>query len=381
MSTADADGGSLTQGDAGGGTGGDASDGGVCAGGGGPGTFTCTGSLSVPREAPGAAVLANGKVLVAGGWNATGGALSTAEVYDPATGTFAATGGMSASHLWSGWASPWPVLANGKVLAAGGLDSSGSLLTIAELYDPAAGTFSTTGPLATGVIAFGATTLSGGTVLFLGGYDAVTVAPPTPAWSYTAGTSAVQGYDPSSGMFAAAGTLAEPRLFGCNVRLASGDVLAIGGWVGTGPTFESNIERFDPTMTKWTTVGTLPDGVTCSASAFVLPGGKVLLDGSAILDPATYTTTPTATPLALISASLAQLAGGDVLAAGGSVGGAPTARAQVYRATTNTWTDVGAMHFVRGGGHRLVTLPSGDVFVVGGADADGALASVEIYHP
>jgi hypothetical protein len=361
---------------------GDAGDGGVCAGGGAPGTFTCAGTLLVAREAPGAAVLASGNVLVAGGWNATSGALATAEVYDPATATSASTGGMSASHLWSSWGSPWPVLANGKVLAAGGLDAAGNLLTSAELYDPAAGTFSFTGPLSTGVIAFGATSLGSGAVLYIGGYSAVTVAPPTPGWQYTGGTAAVQGYDPSSGMFTAAGNLAEARLFGCNVRLPSGNVLAIGGWVGTGPTFESNIELFqqsDASTGNWSTVGALPNGVVCGASAFVLPNGKVLLDGSAVLDPSTYTTTTTSV-LALTSPSMAQLANGDVLAAGGTVNSAPSARAQLYSVSTNTWTDVGSMHFARGGGHRLVTLPSGDVFVVGGG-AGGALTNVEIYHP
>jgi large repetitive protein len=359
----------------------DAADGGACAGGGGPGTFTCTGDLTVPREAPGAAVLGNGKVLVAGGWNATSGTLTSAEIYDPATSTFSSTGPMSAGHLWSGWTAPWPVLPNGAVLAAGGLDTNGTLLASAELYDPTGGTFSSTGPLVIGVIGFGATSLADGSALFIGGYSAAMGEPQMPGWTYTAGTDQAQRYDPSKGTFAQAGTLAEQRLFGCNVSLASGDVLAVGGWVGPAPTFESNVERFDAATEKWSTVGTLPGSVTCSAGAFALPNGKILLDGSALLDPTTYATTPLGNALAPASPALVQLASGNVLAAGGTIGGTATARAQVYDVTTNMWTDVGNMHFARSGGHRALLVAGGNVLIVGGAGTGGTLASAELYHP
>ncbi len=363
---------------------GSSADGG-CAGDGGPGTFTCTGNLAVPRIAPGGAVLTNGKVLVAGGWNSVSQTLSSAEIYDPASATFAATGGMGSEHLWAGWASPWPVLANGKVLTAGGLAASGALLATAELYDPAAGTFSPTGPLGTAVLAFGAVTLPSGEVLFLGGYSSVTGTPPTPGWEYTAGTNQVQGYDPTSGMFSPAGTLAEPRLFGCNVLLPSGTALAIGGWQGVPAVAESNIERYDPVMNQWTPVGALANGVTCNADAFVLPGGAILLDTSYLLNLGTDAGAPTATPttnaLASTSAMFVQLANGDVLAAGGEENNAATAHAQVYRVSTGLWTAVGDLHQPRSAG-RAFLLPSGEVLIAGGSDANGApLATAEIYHP
>ena len=77
-----------------------------------------------------ATLLNNGKVLVAGGHDAS------AEIFDPTSGTFAATGSMSVgrdSHTAT-------LLANGKVLIAGGENVSGPLATT-ELYDP------NTGPL------------------------------------------------------------------------------------------------------------------------------------------------------------------------------------------------------------------------------------------
>jgi hypothetical protein len=348
---------------------------------GGPGTFSCTGGLNTPRSAPGGAGLANGNVLVAGGWNNTDNTLASAEIYDPTSGTFAKTGTMGGEHLWSGWAQPWPVLSSGKVLAAGGLSASGALLGSAELYDPAAAMFTGTGGLGTPVVSYGEVKLQDGSVLIVGGYSTVTGAPPAPSFMYTAGTNVAQRYDPTSGMFSGAGTLAEARLFGCNVVLPSGEVLAIGGWQGVPTTFESNIEQYDPVMIQWTTVGTLANGVTCDANAFNLPGGKVLLDTSQILDPDGLTTAATSNAPSLSNASFVQLANGDVLAFGGKVSGSLSTAAEVYRNATGQWTAVGSMHQARQGSRGFL-MTSGDVLVVGGADENSnALTSAEIYHP
>jgi len=351
-----------------------------CAGDGGPGTFTCTGSLATPRIAPGAAVLSTGSVLVAGGWNATSQTVTSAEVYNPSTGTFAPTGGMTDAHLWAGWTAPWPVLSSGKVLVGGGLAASGALLASVELYDPSAGTFSLTGSLGTPVIAFDLVSLSG-SVLFIGGYSAVTGAAPTPGWEYTAGTSLVQSYSVTAAMVSPVGPVAEQRLFGCDVVLQSGDAVAIGGVVGTSATFESNIEQYDPGTMQWTTVGTLANGVTCGEAAFVLPNGQILLDGAALLDPTTWTTTTVSNPLTNTSVMLVQLANGDVLGVGGEAGGMATAQAERFSASTGQWAAVGSLHQPRSTGRALL-LPSGEVLVVGGSDATGAaLASAELFHP
>jgi hypothetical protein len=348
---------------------------------GGAGTFACTGSMGTARIAPGAAVLSNGDVLVAGGWNATSQTLTSAEVYDPSSGTFSPTGSMASGHLWAGWTAPWP-LVDGSVLVGGGLAASGALLGSAELYDPTTGTFAATGSLPTPVIAFDLVSLEDGSVLFIGGYSAVTGAPPTPGWQYTAGTSAVQLYDATTNMFQSGGTLAEARLFGCNVVLASGDVVALGGTVGTSATFEPNIEELDPSTGQWSTVGELADGVTCGNAAFVLPSGAILLDGANAIDPSTWTSTPISNPLTTTSPMLVQLANGDVLAVGGKdASGNAIADAQRFDATTSQWSPVGSLHQPRNAGRALL-LQSGDVLVVGGSDATGAaLATAEIFSP
>src|SRR5258707_619145 len=56
-----------------------------------PGTFSATGRMTTPRAGHTATLLTNGKVLIAGGYDNNGG-VPNAELYDPATGTFATTG-------------------------------------------------------------------------------------------------------------------------------------------------------------------------------------------------------------------------------------------------------------------------------------------------
>jgi hypothetical protein len=83
--------------------------------------------MSTPRQLAGAALLRDGRVLVAGGSNGTL-QLATAEVYDPATGTFAPTGSMSLP----GTGLHATLLTDGRVLITGGLAA-------AEVWEPSNG--------------------------------------------------------------------------------------------------------------------------------------------------------------------------------------------------------------------------------------------------
>src|SRR5262245_63562513 len=97
--------------------------------------------MCTARSSHTATSLPNGKVLVAGGVNRVDGFLSSAELYDPGTGTWAATGSMGIArrdHTAT-------LMANGKVLVAGGYN--GSALSNAELYEPGTGTWTETGRL------------------------------------------------------------------------------------------------------------------------------------------------------------------------------------------------------------------------------------------
>jgi hypothetical protein len=134
------------------------------------GRFSPTGSMTTGRDGHTATLLPDGKLLIAGGGfriNGIGYSLASAELYDPATGAFAATGNMNEARLGH----TATLLPNGKVLIAGGLrrvlgepPQNERLLSSAELYDSATGFFTATNDMS-GVFADTATLLPNGKVL------------------------------------------------------------------------------------------------------------------------------------------------------------------------------------------------------------------------
>src|SRR6267143_974733 len=130
-----------------------------------PFTFNNTGSLGSARRNHTATLLPNGKVLVAGGFDNSGNGLASAELYDPASGTWSAAGSLTTAR----YSHTATLLPNGKVLVAGGLDSSNNASASAELYDPASGSWSATGSLGTARENHTATLLPNGKVLVAGG--------------------------------------------------------------------------------------------------------------------------------------------------------------------------------------------------------------------
>jgi hypothetical protein len=97
--------------------------------------WTRTGNLTAARSIHTATPLQDGKILVAGGYGATG-ALASAELYDPASGTWTPTGRLNTARYYH----TATLLQNGMVLVAGGESSILGRLASAELYDTASGT-------------------------------------------------------------------------------------------------------------------------------------------------------------------------------------------------------------------------------------------------
>jgi hypothetical protein len=232
------------------------------------GSFTVTGSLATGRDGHSATLLQNGKVLIAGGYTIGGGGgglptIASAELYDPATGTFSSTGSLGTGR--TGHSAT--LLSSGKVLVAGGATSNGFLFTTlgsAELYDPVAGTFSATGSLNTARSA-SATLLGNGQVLIAGGGNS----------SLTALASA-EIYDPSRGTFALTGSLLTARGGNSATLLQNGKVLIAGG-SDIGGNLLASAELFDPTTGTFAATGSL--NLARSSAATLLSGGKVLIVG------------------------------------------------------------------------------------------------------
>ncbi len=134
-------------------------------------TATSPTGLSVGRQILTATRLADGRVLVAGGFGASDGALASADLYDPTTDRFSATGSMTTARGFH----TATLLAGGRVLIAGGTAQTwhtpGPFLASAELYDPSTGRFSATGSLSVAREQHTATLLADGRVLIAGGND------------------------------------------------------------------------------------------------------------------------------------------------------------------------------------------------------------------
>ncbi len=199
------------------------------------GTWTAAGSMGVERSGHTATLLPDGRVLVAGGTSRTdGGAHGTAELYDPATGTWSATGGMTDARTYQIAAS----LPDGSALVAGGVprsDGPSPLLASAELYDPDSGTWAATGPMIDVRNDFAATLLSDGRVLVVGSASSTVEGD---------GLASAELYDPGSGTWRATWSMNAARWFHTATLLPDGTVLVAGGAGNSG--LLSSAELYDP---------------------------------------------------------------------------------------------------------------------------------------
>jgi Galactose oxidase, central domain/Kelch motif len=330
------------------------------------GIWTSTGSLSTVRAQNTATLLPDGTVLVAGGHNpspATA-SLASAEIYDPAAGTWSPTGSLAtgrSDHTAT-------LLPDGKVLVAGGFAGvPESELASAEIYDPVSKLWSSTGNLATARAGQTATLLANGTVLIAGGFGSA------------GALNSAELYDPTAGTWAATGNLSVARTGHTATLLLNGAVLVASG---------SSAEIYNPTAGAWTPTGSLATART-SFTATLLPNGTVLVAGGAttefisaasaeIYDPTAGTWAPTGNLInARSSHSAARLPNGSVLVAGGYQSGY-LASSEVYDPVAHTWSTVGSLNTARY--EQTATLLNNGTVLVAGGSAGGALASAEVYH-
>lgn len=349
-------------------------------------TWTPAGDLALARLAHRATLLADGRVLVTGGNTAVGNTYDTklAEIYDPATNSWSTTGsttnGRSQGHTATR-------LDDGRVLVTGGVNANVCTFdNTAELYDPATGTWSFTGSLAAARYYATATPLPDGTVLVAGGGNRC-----------GAVFSSAEIYDPATGTWSPTGSMTTPREFHDAVPLVDGRVLVVGG---DGPccTFPalSSAEIYDPATGTWTPTGSM---ATTRAHPILtlLADGRVMAFGGAsgsgccghfpngpdveIFDPATETWSPTGSlSVARSGGSSTLLSNGMVLAAGGNDGSAFHASAELWDPATGTWSATASMASPRAS-HSATLLPDGSVLAASGHNGPCCESSAERYHP
>jgi hypothetical protein len=348
------------------------------------GSLRETASMHAQRADHSSTLLPSGKVLIAGGFGGSGTEshpFSTAELYDPRSGSFEPVGSMTLGR--SGHTAT--LLRNGKVLIVGGWTGRDASRRAAEIYDPATGKFTPTGSLVVERSGSTATLLPDGKVLVTGGVDR----------SENALASA-EIYDPETGTFTLTGTMSEPRAQQTATILKNGKVLIAGGGSGHYPsqTVYRSAELYDPGTGKFTLTGQMTERRHKHA-AILLPSGMILVAGGSdnrdwrgeyssaeIYDPATGTFRATgamSTSRFKLPKAMVLLKNGKVLIAGGA------RFAEVYNETKGAFTPVagtfGSSRFFA----SATLLRNGNALITGGyADTGGGLpatASAWVYEP
>lgn len=336
--------------------------------------WAATGALAGARYDHTATRLADGRILVVGG-QAAGGALATAELYDPVDGTWSA-----APDLTTGRTRHAAVrLFDGRVMVAGGLTNLGVATNTVELFDPATNTWSAAANLNAPRVDFTLTQLLTGGVL-------------------AAGTVAnAEGYNPAANTWTLAFAMRSTRSRHTATLLRDGRVLVAGG-TADGISSLASTELMNPDTFVWSD-GPDMSGARAVHSATVLSDGKVMLAGGTrvggptdtadLFDPGTNTIAATGALPSLVAGHHAiLLADGDVLIVGGDsnlraeelnagrTGSVSTSR---YDADAGTFAAADALAQSRIG-HTATILSDGNVLVVGGAQfPDGERATAERY--
>jgi Kelch motif/Galactose oxidase, central domain len=330
---------------------------------------------SARREHAAVSVGSSAQVVVAGGVDSTGAYVKTAEVFSYASGSFAATSSMTTgradaastrlangdgmvsggrlsynggdvygfSQNYSVTSGTWSsavfhsgrafhtvtLLPNGKVLAAGGEDTSGTYTSSAYLYDAALNAWSPTSSM-TAPRVFHTATLTGSVVFVAGGDGSLAVS--------------TERYNIASGTWSAAANRLSTRQNFSAAALPNGKVLAVGGTFNG--TALKTAETYDPTTNTWSAGPDMPNAHS--------------------------------------GAGIAVLAGGGILVAGGGTGtsssNTDTALAEIFDTSTSTWKTGGSMSHDRSA-FTLTVMTNGRVLAAGGRDVGGPFAqsSAEIF--
>jgi hypothetical protein len=326
-------------------------------------SWTKSGLLGIARTAAAGAVLRDGRVLVMGGYFVNGptsttpgtvrlaafhpgfadvdippytNALATAEIFDPSSGTWSPTGPM----VYARSEADAVTMADGRVLVFGstapgnGIEVDGNAQRTAEIFDPATGKFTLTGPLppidraglqaqgkkGANPVPEGESTWTTGHPVALRDGGAVIIGL-SDSWKHEGDVSRSVRYDPSTNAWSEIGqtwvSVGEPTpnvlyikgvpdLSGsASASLPDGRVLIAGG---SGPTVETKqadgtpfydnestdaVQYYDPAANAWTAGPNLPQP-QAGGRALTLADGSVLVYAGTVctLDPDNYECVP-----------------------------------------------------------------------------------------
>lgn len=247
------------------------------------GQWTPTGNMTQARCYHSATLLPTGEVLVAGGVDSlynTPDTSSASELYNPSTGTWQTAGSLNTSR-----ANQVALLENGQVLVAGGYNTSNGATTglaSAELYDPSKGSWKLTAsmrialptptppallPNSDVLIADDVQFFNPATATWISTGPLPTIAgPPTQASLLITGNALASGtrctysgcghkatwycylYTTSTNSWSRTGNMNQPRLGHSSTLLPSGNVLVAGGYSGNlgNPIVLSSAELYTP---------------------------------------------------------------------------------------------------------------------------------------
>jgi N-acetylneuraminic acid mutarotase len=264
------------------------------------------GSMTMGRLGHTMTVLKDGRVLVTGGHGADDvmdeAAFATAELFNPADGQWTATASMTVGRRGH----TATLLPNGKVLVVGGRTGGhdGDATASAELFDPAKGTWAAAARMTTPRYGHSATLLPSGKVLVVGGEEenkpdeetkridaAVAEVAKEKGSNFTSADLTValakdpapyrisaEIYDPATNQWSSTGSLKGARSRARAVLLPNGNVLVTRGADGNSIDLDS-AEIYDSATGAWHFTGPMNKVVGIGATLTVLPDGTVLAAG------------------------------------------------------------------------------------------------------
>jgi len=340
------------------------------------GSLTAIADMSEARMAHTATLLADGRVLVAGGFTEAGSARG-AQAYDAATRRFSPLPPM----LTTRHSHTATRLRDGRVLIVGGLGAGNTTLATAEIFNPVTNTFSPAGTLQEARAGHVAVLLDDGRILLAGGLGL--------GWTFL---SSAELYDPASGTFSRTGSMTAPRESHVGLLLRDGRAFIVGGHRGrrSEMVLYSSAEAYDPRTGRFSHVADMSirrhkhDAVLLQDGRVLVTGGSTTRDyderyaSSEIFDPAAvkFSDGPTLNrPRYKHAGSSVLLQSGQVLIAGGAT------EAEVYDARTKTFSIVAGSSRLTGHFSAVAPLADGNVLITGGYGSDvGPRATAWLYR-